>query len=114
MAVDHILLVCTGNQCRSPVGSELLRKRLEARNVTADVRSAGVRIQEREMSGDLVVALQDRGIDLSGHRTRSLGRDDVLRADLILTMEHHQVADVALLDPDRKSTRLNSSHITIS
>ncbi len=99
MAVDHILLVCTGNQCRSPVGSELLRKRLEARNVTADVRSAGVRIQEREMSGDLVVALQDRGIDLSGHRTRSLGRDDVLRADLILTMEHHQVADVALLDP---------------
>ncbi len=97
--MDDILLVCTGNQCRSPVGAELLRIRLEAQGVRARVHSAGLHIRERTMNDDLVRALRDRGIDLSGHRSHGLARDDVQRADLILTMEHHQVGDVALLDP---------------
>lgn len=97
--MDDILLVCTGNQCRSPVGAELLRMRLEARGVSARVRSAGLHIRERTMNDDLVRALRDRGIDLSGHRSHRLARGDVQNADLILIMEHHQVGDVTLLDP---------------
>src|SRR6266545_3404456 len=97
--MDHILLVCTGNQCRSPVSAELLRSQLDARGMTADVRSAGLRDQHRTLSVDLIRRMRDRGIDLSGHRSRRLGRDDVERADLILTMEHHHVGEVTLLDP---------------
>ncbi len=97
--MDHILLVCTGNQCRSPVSAELLRSQLDARGLTADVRSAGLRDQHRTLSVDVIRRMRDRGIDLSGHRSHRLERDDVERADLILTMEHHHLGEVTLLDP---------------
>jgi protein-tyrosine-phosphatase len=97
--VNHILFVCNRNQFRSPVSAELLRNRLTTQNVAAEVHSAGLCDEGRTLSGDLVRALRDRGIDLLGRRSHRLGKDDVQRADLVLTMEHHHAAEVAVLDP---------------
>jgi protein-tyrosine-phosphatase len=51
-------------------------------------------------SGGLVDILREWGVDLAGHRSRLITADAVERADVILTMEHYQVAEVALLAPD--------------
>lgn len=41
---NSILVVCTGNICRSPIGERLLRKRLPG----VKVKSAGVHLQMRQ------------------------------------------------------------------
>lgn len=38
----HILFVCTGNTCRSPMAEGLLRKLAKERGIDLEVRSAGV------------------------------------------------------------------------
>ena len=40
--MKHILFVCTGNTCRSPMAEGLLRKLASERGIQVEVRSAGV------------------------------------------------------------------------
>ncbi|HEX2450433.1 MAG TPA: low molecular weight protein arginine phosphatase [Gemmatimonadales bacterium] len=91
----HILLVCTGNTCRSPLAEALLRSVLGSRGTVA---SAGTGAWEGAPAseGAYLVGLEN-GLDLSGHRARLLTRELVGSADLILTMSRHHAARVAEL-----------------
>jgi protein-tyrosine phosphatase len=95
----RFLLICTANECRSPVGAALLAESLAARDVEVDIGSAGLLEDGRAPSTALVRAMRDRGLDLSKHSSRRLRSEDVGRSDLILTMEHHHVGEVIVLDP---------------
>jgi protein-tyrosine-phosphatase len=53
-----------------------------------------------EISDGLVDVLREWGVDLAGHRSRLTTAEAVERADVVLTMEHYQVAEVALVAPD--------------
>ncbi len=90
----RILLVCTGNTCRSPMAEALLRRELEARGVEdVVVESAGTGAWEGvpASEGSYLVALE-HGLDLSAHRSRLLTREMVDGATLILTMSRSHVA----------------------
>ncbi len=95
----NILLVCSGNTCRSPMAEALLRRRLAREGSEGvSVSSAGTAAVEGEPAseGAYLVALED-GLDLSGHRARLLTPDLVAAADLILTMSRsHLARSVAL------------------
>jgi protein-tyrosine phosphatase len=52
------------------------------------------------VSDGLAGILREWDVDLAGHRSRLITADAVERADVILTMEHHQVAEVVLIEPD--------------
>jgi protein-tyrosine-phosphatase len=91
MTVQRILVVCTGNICRSPMVEELLRAaigrdpQLRARGI--EVRSAGTHGWEASPASALAVeVMRDRGVDLSGHRSQPMSGALVEWADLILTM----------------------------
>ncbi|MCX7855735.1 MAG: low molecular weight protein arginine phosphatase [Anaerolineae bacterium] len=89
-----ILLVCTGNLCRSPMAAALLRRQLDEDGDRRDWRvlSAGIWAEEGEpASAGAVMAMAERGIDLTGHRSRRLTRQMVEEADLILGMAHQHV-----------------------
>jgi len=96
--VDRVAVVCNANLCRSPATAALLRARLRARGVTATVASAGLLPGDATPGDGLVEAMQERGIDLSEHRSRRLDVDTVRAADLVVIMEHHHLGDVLLLD----------------
>src|SRR2546430_12784605 len=84
----RILLVCTGNICRSPLASALLERALLERGIEGiAVGSAGTGAWDGApvSEGAYLVGLE-RGLDLSGHRARLLPREPVDGADLILTM----------------------------
>jgi protein-tyrosine-phosphatase len=94
--IQRILLVCTGNICRSPLAEALLRRTLEQRSVDGvSVTSAGTGAWDGAPAseGAYLVGLE-RGLDLSGHRARLLTRELVEEADLILTMARHHRARV--------------------
>jgi len=91
-----ILLVCTGNTCRSAMAEEMLRKALARRGAEGiGVISAGSGAWDGApvSEGAYLIGLEN-GLDLSGHRARLLGREMVEEADLVLTMARHHRARV--------------------
>jgi protein-tyrosine-phosphatase len=94
----HILFVCTGNTCRSPMAEVLLRQALEDRGLDIRVSSAGTGAWDGSPAseGAYLVALE-HGLDLSAHTARTLTPELVDDADLILTMSGHHRTRVAEL-----------------
>jgi len=86
---ELILLVCSGNTCRSPLGMVILRRALAYRGLDAAyaVASAGtVAVDGLGASFEACQAASERGLDLSGHRSRFVTGDLLARAKLVLTM----------------------------
>jgi protein-tyrosine phosphatase len=91
-----VLLVCTGNICRSPMAEHLLRHALGDTPLT--FRSAGTIARPGEpMSRHAVTVLADRGIDGSDFRATRLDEHAVAGADIVVGMAHeHRAAAVTL------------------
>jgi protein-tyrosine-phosphatase len=95
----RLLIVCTGNTCRSPM-AEAIARAAAAERALGDVvvGSAGTSAWEGAPASDgaLLVALE-HGLALETHRARTLSRELVAAADLVLTMgPHHAERAVAL------------------
>ena len=83
----NILLLCTGNVCRSPIAEGLLRECLPAH----ELFSAGVCAQEGAPADPLAVELMwQLGVNIGAHRARQLSSWMMREADLVLTMERAQ------------------------
>lgn len=87
--MPHILVVCTANICRSPVGEALIRDRLRQRGLTDwTVSSAGTwAMQKRGASRNSVLVMQQAGLDITRHMAHMIDENDMRRADLVLCME---------------------------
>lgn len=109
LATLTILLVCTGNTCRSPmaeaIGKQLLAERLGCD--PADLPKQGIAVLSAGTMGfpgaaaspEAVEVCRRRGLDISGHRSRSLTVDLVHPADYIYTMGRHHLEVVRSLAP---------------
>lgn len=89
-----ILMVCTGNICRSPMAEVLLQTRLarDPDRAAWQVVSSGIHaVQGLPASEHTVTVMQERGLDLSQHRSRRVTRRQVQEADLVLGMTPHHV-----------------------
>ena len=95
--IRHILVVCVGNICRSPMAGALLKRELRGLD-GIKVVSAGlgalVGYPASEFSQDLMSGI---GEDISMHRARQIHPDMVHDADLVLVMEagHKRAIDDA-------------------
>ncbi|MGI6575441.1 MAG: low molecular weight protein arginine phosphatase [bacterium] len=92
--IKKILIVCTGNTCRSPMAAYLLNH-LAANDangkdiITAE--SAGIFAQEgMPAAREAIEVLAKVGIDLTGHKARQLTSQMLREADLVLTMTNRQ------------------------
>lgn len=82
----NILIVCTGNTCRSPMAEGILKSMISPDD-GIEVISGGIFANEGErVSENAVKALEEMGIDISTHTAHNLNKDVVRDADLILTM----------------------------
>ena len=106
----HILVICSGNTCRSPLAAAMLSSRLAAEPALQHhtVSSAGTSAWDGSPAseGSYLVALE-RDLDLSTHRARMLTTDQIQRADLILTMTAAHASRVADLGGASKVATLS-------
>jgi protein-tyrosine phosphatase len=93
-----VLLVCTGNVCRSPAAEFLLRRRLGASDVT--VLSAGTRaLVGHPVHPPMARLLVEAGLEPGTFAAQQLTAECVRGADLVLTMTREQRSAVAALVP---------------
>lgn len=96
--VFRLLVLCTANQCRSPMAEVMAQEILDDRGVPAEVVSAGLLPGGVMASSGSRRAMRRRGLDLEHHVSHTVDADTVAAADLILTMERRHLASVAELD----------------
>ena len=92
--------MCTANQCRSVLGAALLRRRISARGLTVEVLSAGLLESGQPATAPTVEAAAAVGLDLRGHRSRTVGADLLEGADLVVGMERRHVREAVVLRPE--------------
>jgi len=90
-----ILVVCSGNICRSPIAEGLLRRALERRldDAAPPVASAGtIAVDGAPAMPESIEAARERGADIRAHAARHLTPALVDDADLIVGMaaEHRE------------------------
>lgn len=97
----HVLFVCSGNTCRSPLAEAVARRMIEEEGVeNVEVSSAGTFALEGgcASSGSLEIA-RENGLDLESFTTRRLTSELLQEADLVLVMEPGHRSGVLGLSP---------------
>jgi protein-tyrosine phosphatase len=95
-----ILIVCTANQCRSPLTAAALRRRAQESNVSVTVSSAGVAaLPGIRATPPTLDAARRIGLDLSDHAATPLDPGAVQSADLVIGLERRHVQEIVLHDP---------------
>lgn len=98
--MKHILFVCTGNTCRSPMAEGLMRKLAAERGIEVEVRSAGVAATTgMPISHHAEAVLRDHDVRGPEHSTQ-LNADLIGWADLVLTLTRGHKQHVIQVFPD--------------
>lgn len=104
---DSILVICTGNICRSPIAERILRNALPQKKV--DSAGVGALIDKPADSSAQNVANR-HGVSLDGHRgtqfTSTLGRN----YQLILVMEQQHIEQISRIAPEARGKTMLLGH----
>ncbi len=92
----NILLICSGNICRSPMAEGILKAILPAAlRGWVGVDSAGIRACDGLSPEPFAVrACKELGVDIASHRAKSLTPAMLARHDLLLVMERHHASHI--------------------
>ncbi|HCD7054178.1 TPA: protein tyrosine phosphatase, partial [Klebsiella pneumoniae] len=104
---NSILVVCTGNICRSPIGERYLRSLLPNKKIDSAGTSALV---DHAADESAILVASSHGISLDGHVakqfTSSLGR----QYDLILVMEKYHIEQIGRIAPEARGKTMLFGH----
>lgn len=94
--LDTVVVMCTANRVRSPFAGAYLQRELSA---ASQVLSRGIMSGGTHCPGEAIEAAARHGIDLATHEAQRVRLGELLRADLILTMETRMAHDLAVRYP---------------
>jgi protein-tyrosine-phosphatase len=86
--VAHVLVVCTGNICRSPMGEVMLADYAKRRGRKVEVKSASVMgLKGHPAHKNAIKVMAEIGLNLEEHRSQPVTRELLDWADYVLAME---------------------------
>jgi protein-tyrosine phosphatase len=98
ISAGSVLVVCTGNVCRSPYIERRLRHELAGTGI--EVSSAGTHaLVGRDMDAGTRELLQHNGVDVAGFAARDLTSELVAAADLVVAAAREHRGAAARLHP---------------
>ena len=113
--MPHILFVCHGNICRSPMAEfimkDLIRKAGCEKAITVDSVAATTEEIGNDMYPPAKRMLTKKGIPFTPRRARLITKEDYERADYIVCMDEENLYDLSRLtrgDPEKKVSLLLS------
>ncbi|NCA81725.1 MAG: low molecular weight protein arginine phosphatase [Opitutae bacterium] len=104
-----VLVVCTGNTCRSPMAEGWLNRKLAGKGWVAE--SAGVGAWGGDSaSPEAVEVMREIGVDIAAHRTRALTKAAVDGACIVLAMSdgHRREIEHRFPEAAQKTFLVNS------
>jgi protein-tyrosine phosphatase len=103
-----VLMVCTGNICRSPTAEGVFRARAERDKLAVIVNSAGTHDYHVGDPPDrrAIAHARGRGYDISGLRARQVAPVDFGDFDLLLAMDRGHLEHLRRLCPDEHRHKL--------
>ncbi|HBC7113715.1 TPA: protein tyrosine phosphatase [Raoultella ornithinolytica] len=96
---DSILIVCTGNICRSPIGERFLRQALPNKRI--DSAGTGALVDHNADSSAIKIAALN-GLSLEGHKGRQFTSSLARNYDLILVMEKSHIEQIGRVAPEAR------------
>ena len=96
---DSILVVCTGNICRSPIGERFLRRALPNKRI--DSAGTGALVGHDADSSATKIAAQN-GLSLEGHKGQQFTSSLAREYDLILVMEKSHIEQICRIAPEAR------------
>lgn len=108
MSSPHVIFVCWGNICRSPLAEVVTRHWAEREGVDAVFSSAGVSSEEagNPMDPRAVAALRRAGYAPGSHTAHRITAAEIRDAALVVAMEDLHVDRMLRLVPDAANLRL--------
>ncbi|CAM4171592.1 arsenate reductase/protein-tyrosine-phosphatase family protein [Vibrio neonatus] len=104
---NNILVVCIGNICRSPIGEEILKQALPAKNVT----SAGLgALVDKPTDENSITVSANKDLDLTNHVARQITTKMIAENDLILVMEKGHIDAITKLAPAARGKTMLYGH----
>jgi protein-tyrosine phosphatase len=96
----NLLVVCTANQCRSPLTAAAFRALATQRDLPITVDSAGIgAVVGMPATAPTVEAARKLGLDLTTHTSVPADAARAAAADLVIGLERRHVQEVVLLVP---------------
>lgn len=96
--MPRILLICSGNTCRSPMAEAILKSK--APDGDWEISSAGLFAAEGSpATREAGAALEEMGLNIGGHRSRRLTPSLAEAADLLIAMEGWQADELCARYP---------------
>lgn len=104
---NSILVVCTGNICRSPIGERILRRELPDKKV----ESAGTGALVGHDADIKAIKISElHGLSLQDHKGRQFTSSLGQQYDLILVMERYHLEEIGRVAPELRGKTMLFGH----
>lgn len=100
--VKTILLVCTGNSCRSVMAAGLLEKLLKGKGDYKIITAGTAAIKGMRPTTEAIQVMSEQNINVSAHISQPLSDEIIAEADLILVMEKRHKENILSRLPQAK------------
>lgn len=107
--MTHILFVCHGNICRSPMAEYIMKQMVKEAGLEEEMEISSAATSTEELGNPVYPParqkLAQHGISCKGHRARQVTKHDYAYYDLIIAMDSYNVRNLHRMlggDPENK------------